>query len=265
LTGLGFQTKHDPMIALFAVVLAIDAGTPAAAAPQTPAPATAAAPLRDAKAVLADYARAIGDERLWQRHKSVRIKRQVSVKAMQFVSQMEIRIARGGKLRTESQMPGMGTFLQGSDGKVAWAEDPIGGLRVLKGAEAEDVRISAAWNSEWHLAELYPTVRSVPPPKDQPAGRGWECVELDKKQGEPTKICFDRVSHLRVWEQGVQASQGGQVPYVTKFSDWRTVDGVQVWHREVVTVGPVTMESQIVEVVFDEPIPAHLFALPRKK
>jgi hypothetical protein len=52
---------------------------------------------------------------------------------------------------------------------------------------------------------------------------------------------------------------------VTKFSDWRPVDGVQVWHQEVVTVGPVTMEGHIVEIVFDEPIPASLFALPRKK
>jgi hypothetical protein len=252
------------MIALWALVLAVDAGTPAAAAIQPPAPPPATS-LRAPKDVLADYAKAMGSEDLWKRHKSVRIKREVSVKAMQFVGEQENRIARGGRILVESQMPGMGTFRQGSDGRVAWANDPIGGLRVLKGAEAEDVRISATWNSEWHLPALYAKLTAVPPPKNEPAGPSWECVELDKNKGEPTTICFDRGTHLRVWEKGVQASQGGQVPYVTKYSDWRTVDGVQVWHHEVVTVGPVTMESQIVEVVFDEPIPANLFALPRKK
>ena len=79
-----------------------------------------------------------------------------------------------------------------------------------------------------------------------------------------TTICFDRKTHLRVLEKGVQASQGGQVPYVTRFSDWRTVEHVLVWQHEDVTVGPVTMASQIMEIVFDEPIPATLFKLPRK-
>jgi len=253
-----------PMIALFALLIAVDAGTPVT--PNAPTATSVAAPtLRDAKVVLADYAKAIGDEKLWKKHKSVRVKREVSVKAMQFVSQEETRVVRGGKILGESQMPGMGTFRRGSDGRTVWAEDPIGGLRVLKDAEAEDVQLGAAWNSEWHLAEMYAKVISVPPPKTAPTGQPLECVELHKKKGQPTTLCFDGSKHLRVWEQGVQASQGGQVPYATRFSDWRPVDGVQLWHHEVVTVGPVTMEGQIVELKFDEPFPANLFALPRKK
>jgi hypothetical protein len=221
--------------------------------------------MRDAKAVLADYAKAIGDEALWKKHKNVQVRRKITVKAMQFVSEEVTRLARGGKLYGESQMPGMGTFRRGSDGRTVWADDPIGGLRVLKGAEAEDVRIGATWNSEWHLADAYAKVESIAPPKAAPTDKSLECVELHKREGAPTQLCFDRSTRLRVWEQGVQASQGGQVPYVTTFSDWRAVDGVQVWHHETVTVGPVTMEGQIAEIVFDEPAPSSLFALPRKK
>jgi hypothetical protein len=54
------------------------------------------------------------------------------------------------------------------------------------------------------------------------------------------------------------------VPYVTRFSDWRPLEGVLVWYHENVTVGPVTMESQVMQIIFDEPIPATLFKLPRK-
>jgi hypothetical protein len=215
--------------------------------------------------VLADYAKAIGDERLWAKHKSVRIKREVTVKAMQFVGNDETWIAKGGKIYGESKMPGMGTFRRGSDGRVAWASDPIGGLRKLKDAEAEEVRLAASWNSEWHLADIYAKVISAPPPAAMPAGQSWECVDLQKKQSPATQTCFDSITHLKVWERGVQASQGGQVPYETRFSDWRPIDGIKVWHRETVTVGPVTMESRLVEVVFDEPIAAGLFALPKKK
>jgi hypothetical protein len=262
------------MIALFAFVLALDAGTAASpiangareegAGASSPAPTTSPA-LRNAKAVLSDYAKAIGDESLWRRHKSLRVKRVVKVESMHFVSEDSTRIARGGKLYEESQLPDMGTFRRGSDGKTAWAEDPIGGLRVLKGAEAEDVRLGAAWDSEWHLAEIYAEAVSIPPPAGAPAGLGCECVELRKKKAQPTRICFDRATHLRVWEQGVQAAQGGQVPYATTFSDWQRVDGVLVWHHEVVSAGPVTMDDRIVEFVFDEPTPISLFMLPQKR
>jgi hypothetical protein len=246
------------MIALLALVFAVDAGSAVS-------PAAAPAPLRDAKLILADYARAIGEEKAWRKHKSLRVKREVSVKAMHFTSLEETRIARGGKIFSTSEMPSMGIFQRGSDGRTAWAEDPIGGLRVLKDAEAEDVRIAATWNSEWRLGEVYAKVLSVPPPVPAPAGQAWECVELSKAKGEPSVVCFDSRTHLRALEKGVQASQGGQVPYVTRFSDWRAVDGVLVWHKEDVTVGPVTMEGRIVETAFDEPIPATLFTLPKKK
>jgi len=248
------------MVALLALVFAIDAG------PVVPPAATvASAPLRDAKLILADYTRAIGDEKAWKRHKSLRVKREVSVKAMNFTSQEETRVARGGKVFSISKMPGMGTFRRGCDGRTAWAEDPIGGLRVLKDAEAEEVRVAATWNSEWRLDEIYRPVRAVPPPDAMPAGQPVECVELTKSMGQPSVVCFDSKSHLRVLEKGVQASQGGQVPYVTKFSDWRMVDGVHMWFREDVAVGPVTMQGQILEIVFDEPTSAQLFALPRRK
>lgn len=249
------------MIALLAFVLAVDAG------PASPPAAAAAAPaaLREAKLVLADYAKAIGDEKAWKKHKTLRVKREVSVKSMHFTSQEETRVARGGKIFSRSEMPSMGVFQRGSDGRRSWAQDPISGLRVLKDAEAEDVRIAATWNSEWRLGEVYAKAISVAPPVPVPAGQSWECVELSKSKGEPSVVCFDGKTHLRVLEKGVQASQGGQVPYVTRFSDWRPIDGVLVWHHEEVTVGPVAMEGRIVEIVFDEHFPATLFSLPKKK
>ncbi len=251
------------MITLFALVLAVDAGAIIAAPVPAPVPAPPAA-LREAKAVLADYARAIGDEKNWKKHKTVRVKHEVTVKAMHFTFNEETRMARGGKVFSTSEMPGMGTSQRGSDGHKAWSKDPIGGLRLLKGGEAEDVRIAATWNSEWHLAEVYAEASSVVPPVAPPAGETWECVEFHKVKAAPTTICFDRKTHLRVLEKGVQASPGGQVPYVTRFSDWRRVEGVLVWYHEDVTVGPVTMESQVRQIVFDEPIPATLFKLPRR-
>jgi hypothetical protein len=258
LTGSRFRPKHDrTMMLLLALLAALDGGVP-------PVPVAGSPHLRDAKLILADYAHAIGDEKAWRKHKSVRVKREVSVKSMNFKSVEETRLTRGGKLFSVSSAPGLGTSRRGYDGHTAWGDDPIFGLRVLTGAEAEEVRIAATWNPEWHLDEIYAGVRAIPPPEGAPAG-GVECVELDKREGAPTITCFDRRTHLRVWEKGVQASQGGDIPYVTRFSDWRRVDGVRVWYHEDVTVGPVTMACQIVNVAFDERVPARLFRIPKAK
>jgi hypothetical protein len=247
-----------PMLALLAVVVAIDAGAP-------PVRAVTPVALRDAKLVLADYVKAIGDERAWRNHKSIRVNREVQVRSMNFKSEEETRLARGGKLLSTSSMPGLGAFRRGHNGRIAWSDDPISGLRVLKGEEADEVRIAATWNLEWRLDQVYAPVRAVAPPEDAPKGKLLECVELAKPHGQPSVACFDSSTHLRVWEKGVQASPGGPVPYVTQFSDWRTVDGVRVWHRETVSVGPLTMEGRIVNIVFDEPISPGLFALPTKR
>lgn len=244
------------MILLLAMLVAVDGGAAST-------PVVNPLELRDARRILADYAAAIGDERAWRKHKSIRVKREVSVKSMNFRTVEETRLVRGGKLASVSSAPGLGTSRRGSDGRTAWSDDPIFGLRVLTGAEAEEVCLAATWNAEWRLAELYDPVRAVPPPADAPDPRSLECVELGKREGKATTTCFDRRTHLRIWEKGVQASQGGDIPYVTRFSDWRLVGGVRVWHHEEVTVGPVTMQCQLVAVVFDEPAPARLFQVPK--
>jgi hypothetical protein len=246
------------MLVLLALVAAVDAGAPPARVAASPA-------LRDAKLILADYNQAIGDVKAWAKHKSLRVQREVAIESMNFKSREETRMVRGGKVVSTSSMPNLGTFRRGYDGHTAWGEDPISGLRVLKGQEADELRIAATWNLEWRLAEVYAPVRAVPVPDDAPRGHGLECVALSKPESEPSIACFDQKTHLRVWEKGVQASQGGPVPYATRFSDWRVVDSVRVWYREEVTVGPVTMEGRIVELTFDEPTPANLFALPKRK
>jgi hypothetical protein len=246
------------MLLLLALLVAVDGGAVAA-------PAASAPKLRDAKLILADYAAAIGNENAWRKHKSVRVKREVSIRSMNFRTVEETRLARGGKLLSVSSAPGLGTSRRGSDGRMAWGDDPIFGLRVLTGAEAEEVRIAATWNAEWHLAEIYARVRAVPPPDSAPNPGSLECVELGKPEGRPTTTCFDRRSHLRVWEKGAQASQGGEIPYVTHFSDWRLVDKVRVWHHEQITAGPVTMECQLLRITFDEPTSSSIFRMPKAK
>ena len=170
-----------------------------------------------------------------------------------------------GKNLSESTLKDVGTFRQGSDRHAAWSQDPVFGLRKLDGAEAEEARINGTWNAEPDLASLYLAVKSVPPPKEAQAepGTSLECVELQRKIGKPSVLCFDAKTHLRVVQTGVQPSPGGDIPYKLVFGDWRTIKGIKTWYLEKMTAGPTTVEGRITSLVFDEKIPASRFKMPR--
>jgi hypothetical protein len=227
------------------------------------AAAPAEAPLRPAQAILADYANAIGGPQAWKRLRSVHVKRALTVAGQGASGSEEHWATADRKNLSVSALRDVGTFRQGSDGRMTWSQDPVFGLRRLEGAEQEEARINGAWNAEPDLASLYAKVTSVPPPKDAEAGTSLECVELQKKLGKPSVLCFDAKTHLRVLQTGVQPSPGGDIPYRLLFGDWRTVKGIKTWYLEKMTAGPSTVEGRITSLVFDEKIPTSRFTMPR--
>jgi hypothetical protein len=50
-------------------------------------------------------------------------------------------------------------FRQGFDGTTGWTDDPADGLRMLSGAELDEVRRDADFYHALHLREIYPTLR----------------------------------------------------------------------------------------------------------
>src|SRR4051794_8283971 len=104
--------------ALLLLALADAGAPPAIKSGTTRATPAGTTPLRPAEAVLRDYARAIGGERAWTRHRSVYIKRQVRARGMEIGGTEERYATAKGQMLSVSTIPGMGTFRQGSDGKV---------------------------------------------------------------------------------------------------------------------------------------------------
>lgn len=228
------------------------------------APATAPQPsLRPAEQVLADYARAIGGADAWKRIKSVHVKRTLTIKGQGASGNDEHWGTADGRYLNVSTLTGVGSFRQGSDGRVYWSQDPLFGLRKLGGAEAEEARIAARWNAEPDLASLYTKVTSVAAPSPVPVKAEVECVELSKQEGKPATLCFDAGTHLRAFQTGTQPSPGGDIPYTIVFRDWRQVHGIKTWYGEDMTAGPSTIESHVSELTFDEKISPALFKMPK--
>ncbi len=251
-----------PGLAL-AILLGIQPPVVAQTAAASPAPE--AAPPRAVKAILADYSKAIGGARALGKHKNVYVKREIAVKGMGVGGTEERWATAAGQVLSVTTLPGIGVIKQGSTGRVRWSEDPINGLRILKGAEEEQARIEGTWNGDVKLDKLYKTIRPASRPEAAPKGDPLECVELVPAVGQPAVACFDANTHLRAYQQGKQATPQGEIPYSARLSDWREVEGVKLPFREETTAGPMTVEARLAEVKFNQKLSPTLFQLPKPR
>jgi zinc protease len=220
----------------------------------------AAKSARTADAILADYATAVGGASA-RKKKSVHLKLEIEAKGMNVRGSEERWMSAPANLLSVTTLPGVGTFRQGANARVRWAEDPINGLRILKGVEDAEARMDATWDADLKAKQLFKKVVVVPPPEGAPANV--ECLELTPPVGKPRTACFDATTHLRVFQKGVRATPQGEVPYMVQETEWREVEGVKVPHLESMTAGPLTLEGRLVQITFGEKMPPAMFQAPK--
>jgi hypothetical protein len=244
----------------FAAVLAAGCAgkQPAPATAQgAPAGASAVAGVRTPDAILADAVAATGGVAGWAAHKTAHVKLTISLQGMGMGGPAEHFQTNANRSLTLTTLPGVGAIREGSNGKVLWAQDPINGLRLLDGAEAEQARIEAAWNADLQAHELFPKIETA---IDSPAGL--ECLMMTPKVGPPIRSCYDAQTHLQASQEGMRATAQGDVPFHSSVKDWRPVGGVKIPFDSVTQAGPITVVTTINEVVFDEPMDDKMFEPP---
>jgi hypothetical protein len=255
-------------VAVLAAAASLPLGRGAARAAEA---ASGPAKARTIDTILADNVAALGGRKAMSKPKSIRIKSEVTVKGMGLSGTEERHATATGKLLSVMTVPGIGSFRQGSTGKVRWSEDPINGLRILEGAEAEQARLESTWNAELLVKQLYKQVRLAPVPADAQAQKDrpdqqLECLELVPRLGPAQVACFDAATHLRVLQKGTHTTPQGEVPFVARFSDYRDVGyGLKAPFRQEAVAGPMTIEARVLSVELDVKLANGLFELPKPK
>ncbi|HMF44664.1 MAG TPA: hypothetical protein VKQ32_28510 [Polyangia bacterium] len=265
-----------PLAMSLTVIAAIGCAShppPAASPPAPPGPmmtgpaegATATAPgaprLRKPEEILADSVNATGGAAAWNAHKTAHYKLETTLQGMGMGAAGERFQTQSSKSFTVMDMPGLGRVREGTNGKVAWSDDPAHGIRYLDGAEAEQTRIGSSWNVEMHAAELFVKLESATEPG--PDGATLECVIATPKVGAPLRGCYDPRTHLQVSQSGVHASPEGDMPFRATVRDWRTVGGVKMPFESDTQVGPISTVDRILAVTFDEPVDDKMFDPPK--
>jgi hypothetical protein len=234
------------------------AATPLPPAPPPPAPPPAP---RSADDILADNVSAIGPAEAWNAHKTVRLEMTMSFQGVGITGKAQRLATASDKTIVVTEIPGVGTIREGSNGKVFWSQDPINGLRLLDGAEADQARLESVWNPELRSKELYAKIEAKV--DAGPDGKPLECVVLTPKVAPPTTRCFDPASHLQVIEKGIRPTPQGDTPFSSTVSDWRRVGGLLLPFGLETQAGPITFSAQVHSIVFDEPMDDKQFEPPQ--
>jgi hypothetical protein len=255
-----------PMKRLARVALALSALS-ASAAPAVfaadggVAPGLGSAPLaqppRTAAVILADVSKALGSDAAWKAHKNVRMKLEMTFQGMGISGQGERFATKDDKALVVTDLPGMGTIREGSNGKVFWAQDPINGTRKLTGPEAEQARLEAVWNPELRTTELYKSVELAP---SSPAGQ--ECLVLTPREATGVTNCYDAKTHLQVSQKGTRSTPQGDTPFSSTLKDWREVGGLKMPFAVDTQAGPITFTARMADVKFDQPMDDKMFEPP---
>ena len=220
-----------------------------------------AAPLvkgpRTVDVILADIAHALGSDAAWKAHKNVRMKLEMTFQGMGISGAGERFATNKDKSVVVTDLPGMGTIREGSNGKVFWSQDPINGTRTLSGAEADQARLESVWNPELRMRELYKSIEVAPtsPP-------GQECLVLTPSDAPPMTNCYDGKTHLQVSQKGTRSTPQGDTPFSSTLKDWREVGGLKMAFAVDTQAGPITFTARMTEVKFDVPIDEKMFDPP---
>ena len=211
--------------------------------------------------MLENYVKALGGKEAIQKATSYSMKGKIELAAMSMSGPAEMVTKAPNKVFTKFTLEGFGEILQGYDGKVAWAQDPVQGMRELSGVELVAMKIGADFYKDLRMKELYKslTVKG----REKVGEASAIVVEAVPSEGEPSKYYFDEKSWLMIRTDSVQEGPQGKMPTENYAEDYREVEGIKVPHRIrivnpvyaiTITLDEVKVNAAIEEAKFAKPV-----------
>lgn len=123
-------------------------------------------------------------------------------------------------------VPGFGVIQSGFDGTAAWAQDPMGGMRDITGAELASTKRDAEFHQSLRLKETFKTLTVKG--KEMVGEKTAYLVEATPPEGKVEKMYFDAVTGLLLRHDAERESPQGVAKVESYFDDYKDVDGVKV-------------------------------------
>ena len=255
--------KFRPLlVALLAPATGLLAQTPPVTkdAPAGPASAPAAA-LPPAQQIVDRYVAAIGGRAALQRIQSYRATGLFEMPAQGMKGDLELAAARPNKLAMKITMPGMGEIVQGYDGTVGWAVNPMQGPRLLEGKELAQLQEEADFDNLFRGATSVRSRETIG--RAELGGQPCYQVRTVRRSGSESVECYSVETGLLVGTTAKRDTPMGQIESVTLVSDYQDFGGIKIPTRSRIQIPAMSAEQVLSfsNVEFDKVDPA-AFARP---
>jgi hypothetical protein len=152
------------------------------------------------------------------------------------------------------------TVREGTDGVVAWDENPQTGLREKTGLELAEYKRGSIFNVETKLKTAYPKMTVTG--RDTVNGRSAIVIDAIPEQGAAVKIFFDSETGLILKQSGTRETPEGAIAFESFYDDYRTVDGIKQPHTLRQTTSRFTSVIRVTEMKHNVPVDDALFRKP---
>jgi len=235
--------------------------TPASTPPATTTPTEPAAPqaaLPDAASIIAKSVAAIGGRETWMKRTSMEMAGTIEMPAQGIKGTILSRTGQPNRMTTTLDMPGLGAFRTGFDGKTGWASDKIQGTRLMEGKELATIAREADYMKDVDPLRRWDKVETI----GEAAFGGFDCWKIRATKGaEKSVLWFEKSTGLaRGFEMTID-TQLGKLPVVTVFVEYKEFEGLKLPVRTEATQAGQKIVTVYDSVKFDT-VGAEQFELP---
>ena len=224
-------------------------------------PAQETDPLPSAEDVLKAYVKATGGLEKYKAVKTMSAQGTVSIPQAGIEGKIDMLQVVPNKVRVNTELTGLGTIKQGSNGKTAWELSAIAGPRVLKGEEAKQLMEEANMKKTYQPQSYYKEMKCVG--VEEIDGDRCYKIELTKPNGSLQTDFYSVESKLLVKSIAEVVTNMGEMKISAQASDYRDVGGVKMpFKMEQLLPNGISQIIEMDKVQFNVEIPEDAFVLP---
>jgi len=231
-------------------------------APKTEAPkAKKADPsLPAGKEIVAKFVDATGGKAAYEKVKTRRAAGTVDIPSIGLKGTVTILSAAPGKMRFTMDLPQVGPSEEATDGQDVWSSNSVTGPSLAEGDEREQFLVSATFNPELHLDDIYTAIDTTGTEKvgDQDS----YVVEFTPKKGSAETRYYGKESKLLLKTATVAKTAMGEITTELTPGDWKDVDGVKQPHSMTMKQMGMEMKVTFEKIEHNVDLPADTFAMP---
>jgi zinc protease len=214
--------------------------------------------LPDAKTLMDKHNTAIGGRAALDKYSSMRIVGAISIPAQGISGTLEILRAKPSQFVQKLTIPQVGEILQGFDGKVAWATNPMQGPTILQGEMADGLKSQSDFASNFQNPSDYSRAETV----ELVDFEGKKCYKVKVTRGTRDGVeYFDVATGILAGIGGSLATPQGPIERSTVFREYGDFGGVKFPTRVEQRDGPSITTITFTAVEFDK-LPPNAFDLP---